>query len=99
MAKVVTNIICRFVRCVGCGFFGSRLFEFVSAAVITLVVTVSIFMSESCNSLFVCCTAAVVTGCNFLTCLAALGFFSYFILCEGVFKGGNNFLFNLIVTS
>ena len=76
VAKVVTSFVC--------GFFGSRLLEFVSATVITLVVTVNILVSESFNSLLVCFTAAVVTSCNFLTFYTALCFCCYFILCEGV---------------
>ena len=74
VAKVVTNIICRFIRCVGCGFFGSGLFEFVSATVITLIVTVSILVFESGNNFLfnlIVASCTMFTLCK--TCFAALG--------------------------
>ena len=89
VAKMVTHFVCGFVRCVGCGFFGSGLFEFVSTTEVTLIVTVSILVSESCNSLFVCFTTTVVTSCYFLTFYTALCFFGYFVLCEGVSESFN----------
>ena len=43
-------------------------------------------MFKSRDFVFVCCTATVVAVRYFLTCLFALCFFGYFVLCEGVLE-------------